>query len=79
MLQRLQPQNPSLLSDIDRYFDSPLVSVADTKDPDWLCNWWRMHFFYRLIARIHPNLNIFSHVRLFLYLHVVIGANPWSV
>lgn len=43
MLQRLQPRNQSLLSDIDRYFDSPLVSVTDTKDPNWLCDWWRIH------------------------------------
>jgi hypothetical protein len=28
MLQRLQPRNQSLLSDIDRYFDSPLVSLV---------------------------------------------------
>jgi hypothetical protein len=43
MLQRLQPQYQSILSDIDRYFDGPLVSVADTKHPNWLCNWWRIH------------------------------------
>jgi hypothetical protein len=43
MLQRLQPRSQSQLSDIDRYFDRPLVSVTDTKDPNWLCNWWRTH------------------------------------
>ncbi|KAL4755726.1 uncharacterized protein BDW70DRAFT_165177 [Aspergillus foveolatus] len=42
MLQKLQPRSQPLLSDIDRYFDSPLVSVTDTKDPNWLCNWWRI-------------------------------------
>ncbi|KAF1812680.1 hypothetical protein P152DRAFT_369770, partial [Eremomyces bilateralis CBS 781.70] len=43
MLQRLQPQAVPLLSDIDRYFDSPRVSNIDTTDPNWLCNWWRVH------------------------------------
>jgi hypothetical protein len=39
MLHKLQPRSQSLLSDIDRYSDSPLVSVTDTKDgkrPTWL-------------------------------------------
>jgi hypothetical protein len=43
MLQRLQSRNQPLLSDIDRYFDSPLVTVTDTKDQNWLFNWWRTH------------------------------------
>jgi hypothetical protein len=41
--QKLHPGSQPLLSDIDRYFDSPLVSITDTKDPTWLCNWWRTH------------------------------------
>jgi hypothetical protein len=44
ILQKLHPRLQPLLSDIDRYFDSPLVGVTDTtKDPTWLCNWWRTH------------------------------------
>jgi hypothetical protein len=44
MLQRLQsPQSLPLSSDIDRYFDSPRVTLVDTAYPDWLCNWWRIH------------------------------------
>ena len=45
MLKRLQPQNHGQcpVSDIDRYFDSPLVSVANTNNENWLCNWWRAH------------------------------------
>jgi len=33
----------SQVSDIDRYFDTARVSVTDTSDPVWLCNWWRLH------------------------------------
>jgi hypothetical protein len=43
MLQRLQPPTQPFVSDINRYFDSPRVSIIDTTDPDWLCNWWRIH------------------------------------
>jgi hypothetical protein len=43
MLQRLQPQNQPLSSDIDRYFDSPRLEVTDTKGPNWLFNWWRVY------------------------------------
>lgn len=43
MPQRLQPKTPPHLSDIDQYFESPRVSVLDTTDPNWLCNWWRVH------------------------------------
>jgi hypothetical protein len=43
MLQRLQPRSQPLLSDIDRYFDSPRLEITDTKGPNWLCNWWRVH------------------------------------
>jgi hypothetical protein len=44
MLQRLQsPQSLPLSSDIDRYFDSPRVTSIDIADPNWLCNWWRIH------------------------------------
>jgi hypothetical protein len=43
MLQRLRPQTQPVQSDIDRYFDSPPVSLHDTKDPYWLFNWWRLH------------------------------------
>lgn len=35
--RKLQPRNQLLLSDIDRYFDSPRVSIDDMKDPNWLC------------------------------------------
>ena len=43
MLQRLQPQYLPAVSNIDRYFDTPRVSVTDTSDPRWLCNWWRLY------------------------------------
>jgi hypothetical protein len=43
MLQRLQPQNQPLSSDIDRYFDSPQLEVTDTKCRNWLFNWWRVY------------------------------------
>jgi hypothetical protein len=44
MLQRLQPLDSlSQVSDIDRHFDTARVSVTDTSDPVWLCNWWRLH------------------------------------
>ena len=43
ILQRLQPQSLPAQSDIDQYFDTPRVSVTDTSDPQWLCNWWRIH------------------------------------
>jgi hypothetical protein len=43
MLRRLHSPVQSILSDIDRYFDSPPVSVVDVKDLDWLYNWWRVH------------------------------------
>jgi hypothetical protein len=43
MLQRLQPRNQPLSSDIDRYFDSPRLEVTDTEGPNWLFNWWRVH------------------------------------
>ena len=44
MLQRLEPK-PSLpvMSDIDRYFDTPRVRLINTSDPQRLCNWWRLH------------------------------------
>jgi hypothetical protein len=41
--KRLQPRNQPLLSDIDRYFDSPRVNINDMKDPNWLCNWWQIN------------------------------------
>jgi hypothetical protein len=40
MLQRLQSQPLPIVSDIDRYFDTPRVSVTDTLDSQWLCSWW---------------------------------------
>lgn len=47
LLKRLQPRNQPLVSDIDRYFDSPRVNINDMKDPNWLCNWlcnwWRIN------------------------------------
>jgi hypothetical protein len=43
MLQKVQPRSQTTLSDIDRYFDSPLVTVIDTVDPNWLCKWWHAH------------------------------------
>lgn len=42
MLKKLQARDPPL-SDIDKYFDSPPISVADTTGQNWLCNWWKMH------------------------------------
>ena len=42
LLKRLQSRNQPLLSDIDRYFNSPRVNMNDTKDSNWLLNWWRM-------------------------------------
>lgn len=43
MLQQLQPSTQSVLSDIDQYFDTPCLNTINTTDPDWLCNWWRVH------------------------------------
>jgi hypothetical protein len=43
LLKRLQPRNQPLLSDIDRYLNSPRVNINDMKDPNWLCNWWRIN------------------------------------
>ena len=31
------------MSDIDRYFDTPRISVTDTSDPQWLYKWWRLY------------------------------------
>lgn len=42
MLKKLQARDPPL-SDIDKYFDTPPISVADTTGQNWLCNWWKMH------------------------------------
>jgi hypothetical protein len=42
MLKKLQSRDPPL-SDIDKYFDTPPISVADTTGQNWLCNWWKMH------------------------------------
>ncbi|KAJ6125923.1 hypothetical protein N7471_010416 [Penicillium samsonianum] len=41
MLKKLQARDPPL-SDIDKYFDTPPISVADTTGQNWLCNWWKM-------------------------------------
>jgi hypothetical protein len=43
LTQRLQLWNQPLSSDIDRYFDSPRLEVTDTKGPNQLFNWWRVH------------------------------------
>lgn len=43
LLKRFRPRNQPLLSDIDRYLDSPRVNINDMKDPNWLCNWWRIN------------------------------------
>lgn len=43
MLQRLQSQSLPVGSDINWYFDIPCISVTDTSDSQWLCNWWRLH------------------------------------
>ena len=44
MLQRLQPlESLPFVSDIDRYFDTPRVTITDTSDPKWLLNWSRLH------------------------------------
>ncbi|KAJ5267683.1 hypothetical protein N7478_010491 [Penicillium angulare] len=42
MLRKLQARDPPL-SDIDKYFDTSPISVADTTGKNWLCNWWKMH------------------------------------
>lgn len=42
MLKKLRARDPPL-SDIDKYFDTPPISVADTTGENWLCNWWKMH------------------------------------
>ncbi|KAK9310863.1 hypothetical protein V1524DRAFT_412297, partial [Lipomyces starkeyi] len=41
MLRRLRPADSPKVSDIDRYFDTVRVVVSDTKQPNWLCDWWR--------------------------------------
>lgn len=38
----MQAQDPPL-SDIDKYFDTPPISVADTTGQNRLCSWWKMH------------------------------------
>jgi len=45
LFQRLHPREQSQVSDIDKYFDSPLEygSVVDASDPMWLCKWWDRH------------------------------------
>ncbi|KAJ5082681.1 hypothetical protein N7532_011724 [Penicillium argentinense] len=43
MLRRLQPHDKPQVSDIDRYFDSARVDASDMEDPNWLCDWWRVH------------------------------------
>jgi hypothetical protein len=43
MLKKLQVRDQSLVSDINRYFETPPISAADTTGQNWLCNWWRMH------------------------------------
>ncbi|KAJ5893620.1 hypothetical protein N7495_005311 [Penicillium taxi] len=42
MLKKLQARDPPL-SDIDKYFETPPISVADTTGQNWLYNWWKMH------------------------------------
>jgi hypothetical protein len=42
MLRKLQARD-SPVSDIDKYFDTPPISVTDTTGRNWLCNWWKMH------------------------------------
>ncbi|KAK9358803.1 glycosyl hydrolase family 49-domain-containing protein [Lipomyces starkeyi] len=41
MLRRLRPAESPKVSDIDRYFHTVRVVVSDTKQPNWLCDWWR--------------------------------------
>jgi hypothetical protein len=43
MLKKLQVRDRSLVSDIDRYFEIPPISTADTTGQNWLCNWRRLH------------------------------------
>ena len=43
ILQQLQPKALPYYSDIDQYFDNPRVTIVDTTDTNWLCNWWRVH------------------------------------
>jgi hypothetical protein len=40
--KELQPRNQHLVSDINGCFDIPVVNINDMKDPNWLCNWWRI-------------------------------------
>jgi hypothetical protein len=42
MRKKLQARDPPL-SDIEKYFDTPPISVADITGQNWLCNWWKMH------------------------------------
>lgn len=43
MLQRLQPRSLSIISDINKYLDTLYIDVTKISDPQWLCNWWRLH------------------------------------
>ncbi|EED15792.1 conserved hypothetical protein [Talaromyces stipitatus ATCC 10500] len=43
LLKRLQLRNQPLLSNIDRYLNSPRVNINDIWDANWLCNWWRIN------------------------------------
>ncbi|KAJ5765292.1 hypothetical protein N7520_004851 [Penicillium odoratum] len=42
MLKELQARDPPL-SDIDKYFDTPPISFADTTGQNWLWSWWKMY------------------------------------
>ena len=43
MLRRLHPSTTVQTSDIDKYFDSPIVGVTTTSKANWICDWWRSH------------------------------------
>ena len=37
------PQDATPISDIDRYFDTPVVLWDGNEDPNWVLSWWNTH------------------------------------
>jgi hypothetical protein len=85
MLQRLQPRDKPPVSDIDRYFDGARVDASDMEDPNWLCDWWRVHRkdFPRMAAAARDYLAIpaseVSVERLFNTGRDVLGVRRYSM
>jgi hypothetical protein len=55
-LRKVQPSQETLISDIDRYMDSPPVGwshrLIGDGDPEWVLKWWRANAFdYPLMAQ----------------------------